>query len=135
MILPGIAVALAGNLIVNTVSYHAFLGVLALGFGLITIAGFELMEFDRLTFLFGAFVWPWIVFFATLFLVLLLNNGEQIPEGPVVDVVHTLWGNGQSWGTTPSRSPLVYPAAFMITGIVAVGLQRFYRRTGSESRL
>jgi len=34
MVLPGIAVALAGDLIVTAVSYPAFLGVCAVGFSL-----------------------------------------------------------------------------------------------------
>jgi len=99
---------------------------------LIAMAGLELLDCDRLTFLFASFVWPWIVFLATLFVVLLVNNGEQIPEGPVADVVHTLWGNSRVWKTTPSGSAVAYPAAFMLAGIVAVVLQRFYRGASSE---
>lgn len=132
MILPGIAVALAGDLIVTAVSYHAFLGLLALGFGLVATAGIELLELDRLTFLFASFVWPWIVFLATLFVVLLLNSGEQIPEGPVADVVHTLWGNSRIWGASPSGSAVAYPAAFMLAGIAAIVLPHLYRRLSRE---
>lgn len=134
MVLPGIVVVLAGDLLLTGVSYNAFLGMLALGFSLLTIACLELLEFDRLTFFFASFVWPWMVFLATLFVVLLLNKGEQIPEGPVADVVHTLWGNSQVWGTTPSDSALAYPATFMVAGGISVGIHRFYHRITREPR-
>lgn len=135
MILPGVAVAFAGDLIVSALSYPAFLGGLGISFSLVVGALVNRSGVDRIGFLFASFVWPWVVFVASFLVVLLLNNDEQIPQGPLADVVRTLWGDSWFWGATiPEASAVAYPAVFMLSGIAAVTLPSIVRLLSNELR-
>lgn len=129
MMIPAFPVALAGDLVVASLSYRVFLGLVAVAYGVIVVVLLDWLSLDRLTFIFTSLVWPWIVFFTTLFGILILNEGEQIPRGPIANIVRTLYGNHWIWGTeTPGQ--VDYAAVFMITGIIAVAISSFLQRKG-----
>ncbi|MFB6205380.1 MAG: hypothetical protein ABEJ05_02475 [Haloglomus sp.] len=129
MVVPALPIALAGDLIVASLSYRAFLGTLAVGYGAAVVVLLEWLSLDRPTFTFASLVWPWVVFLAALLVVLLLNDGEQIPRGPIADVVRTLYGNAWIWGQE-GVVPFEYGAAFTIAGVGAVALSSRLQRGG-----
>ncbi|MDY6819545.1 MAG: hypothetical protein SVG88_12870 [Halobacteriales archaeon] len=130
MILPAVPMALAGNQITTILNYHTFLGVLGLAFGLGLALLIERQAWDRLTVLFVVIVWPWVVFFTGLFTVLVLNEGEQIPGGPVADIYWQLVGSQYIWGGA-SPPPMIYGATFMCAGIGTVLLSVLVHRCSS----
>ncbi len=127
MVLPAVPVAIGGDLIVASVSYEVFLTALAVGFGVVAFVVVEWLSLDRITFAFASLVWPWVVFFSALFVVLLLNAGEQIPEGSMANVVRTLYGDDWIWGTEPTAE-FAYGAAFVIAGCGAMAVSAFLER-------
>jgi hypothetical protein len=130
MALPALPVALVGDSIVASVSYVAFLGALAVGFCVAVVVLLERLSLDRSTFGFASLVWPWVVFFTALFGVLLLNEGEQIPRGPIADVVRTLYGYDVMWGIETTTTQFAYAAVFMLAGTGAVAVSSLlHRRT------
>lgn len=127
MVLPAFPVALGSEMIVASLTYEAFLAALAVGFGVVVFVSVERLSLDRITFAFASFVWPWVVFFTALFGVLLLNEGEQIPEGPVANLVRTLYGDHWIWRGEPTTE-FAYGAVFMIAGLGAVAVSEFLER-------
>lgn len=119
MVLPAFPVALGGNLIVASFTYDVFLTVLAFGFGVAGVVLLEWLSLDRITFAFASIAWPWVVFFTAFLRVLLLNEGEQIPEGHIANIVRTIYRNDWIWGAEPTTE-LAYGAFFMIAGVGAV---------------
>jgi hypothetical protein len=82
----------------------------------------ELWALDRLTFLFVAVVWPWVVFFAGLFVVLTLNEGSQIPRGPAANVFRALRGDRYVWDLPAQGGWYHYGLTFVLAGIGTVAL-------------
>jgi len=127
MVLPAFPVALGGDVIVASLTYEVFLTALAVGFGVLVFVVVERLSLDRITFAFALFVWPWIVFFTALFGILLLNEGEQIPEGPIANVVRTLYGSHWIWGTEQTTQ-FAYGAVFTIAGLGAIAISALLER-------
>jgi len=69
-------------------------------FGLIAWICIEAWKLDRITFLFVAFVVPWLVGYAILLIILLLNRDKQIPNGVVADAFGyiTEWTSAHIFG-------------------------------------
>lgn len=134
MLLPALPVALAGEWLVTAFSYGTFLTAIGVGFGLVAFAVVEKLDLDRATFVFMTVVWPWIMGFGGLLGVLLLNEGEQIPRGPVADIFHTLTGDPMVWGTAAGEFELFgYGATYMIAGLSGVVLSAMLRRVTGET--
>lgn len=134
MLLPALPVALAGEWLVAAFSYDMFLTAIGVSFGLVAFAAVEGFDLDHATFVFVAVVWPWIVGFGGLLGVLLLNEGEQIPRGPVADIFHTLTGDPMVWQTAVGEFELFsYGAAYMIGGVGAVVLSNVFRRVTGDT--
>lgn len=131
MVVPALPTALAGDVIVASLSYRAFLATIAVSYGVGLVVLLDWLSLDRCAFTFASIVWPWVVFFAGLFLVILLNRGEPIPQGPVADIVRTLYGDHWIWGQE-AASRGEYGVVFMIAGIVAVALSWCLQRRGLQ---
>lgn len=130
MVVPALPIALAGDFIVASFSYRVLLGTIAVSYGVAVVVLLEWLSLDRPTFAFASVVWPWVVFFAGIFAIRMLNKGEPIPQGPVADVVRTLYGHHWIWGQEGASALGEYGAVFMTAGIVAVALSSHLQKRG-----
>lgn len=127
MALPAIPAALAREQLVASLSYELFLGAVALTFAFAVLAVFERWSLDRITFAVALVVWPWVLYFGTIFGVLLLNREELIAQGPVARLVRTLYGHHWIWGSEPPME-FAYGVAFMLAGLGAVAIASLRHR-------
>lgn len=97
----------------------------AVAYGLVARLLVEPEAMDPTSFLLVSLVWPWALLIGLLFALLLLNQGEQIPEGPVAEVYRLL---ARSW---PGQF-FGYGAVFAAAGVAAIGVSRRYRRLASR---
>ncbi|MDX1745164.1 MAG: hypothetical protein R3324_04440 [Halobacteriales archaeon] len=119
LILPGLLWAV----------YHEFIGLYlsAIELTLISTVGYGLLSWylidrgtvDRLSYLLVSLIWPWPLLFGVLFLLLLLNRGEQIPRGPLASTFRTVT---TGW----PGSIFGYGAVFSATGIAVAVISRRY---------
>jgi hypothetical protein len=117
MLVPALIIGVLQS--ISTVTFPAswFLLLVTVLFGLISWTCIEALRLDRITFLFVAFVIPWLVSYAILLVILLLNRDKQIPSGVVADAFGYLteWTSADVFG---------YGALFFIAGVGAVALSK-----------
>lgn len=125
MFVPALVATVARDLLSMYLTVRQFVLVFAVAFGVVSWLLIELLEIDRTTFFLASIVVPWPVLLASLFGVLLLNQGEQIPRGPVADVFRYLIGDVGSF--------LGYGAMFMLVGVGAVGVSKKFHELSERN--
>lgn len=124
MLAPAIAIVAGEELLTLYVSTDLLVGLFGVGYGLVAWYLIERRVVDRTSFLLVSVVWPWLLIIGLLFALLLLNQGEQIPLGPLADVFNAL--------TYGWPGVLGYGGVFAVAGIAAVGLSKWYRGRASR---
>lgn len=117
MLAPALVAAIARDFMSMYVTAREFVLVFAVGYGIVAWGLIERLDLDRTSFLLVSIVGPWPVLLASLFGVLLLNEGEQIATGPVADVFRYLTGSSVA-------SFFGYGALFTLAGAGAVALSK-----------
>lgn len=117
MLVPALVAGVARDFLSMYVTARQFVLVLVVGYGIVAWGLIERSDLDRTTFLLVSIAGPWPVLLATLFGVLLLNQGEQIATGPVADVFRYLAGGSFA-------SFFGYGALFTLAGAGAVALSK-----------
>jgi len=124
MVAPGVLQVLAGDLLALYVSAGQLTVFVAVGYGLVAWLLVERDAVDRTSFLLVSLIWPWILVFGTLMVLLLLNQGEQISRGPLADVFRTLTHDWPGF--------LGYGAVFTVAGVATFAVSRRYERLASR---
>lgn len=119
MLAPGLVLAAAADLVSMYASAGQLVVAVAVAYGLVAWLLVERAVIDRMSFLLVSLVWPWLLLFGLLFTLLLLNEGEQIPQGPAADVFRSLTSGWPGF--------FGYAAVFAVAGLAAVGLSGRYR--------
>lgn len=119
MLVPPVMVSLASDPAALPVSGWGIIISVSVGFGFVSWTIIDWVSLDRVNFLTASIVVPWVFLIAIIYLVLFLNRDEQIPRGPLADIFRFLIG--------PDAGFFVYGAAFMLAGVMAVGLSELFR--------
>lgn len=118
MLAPALVAAVGRDLLSMYLSARGFVHVSAVAFGVVAWGLIEWLDLDRTTVLLVSIVAPWPVLLASLFGVLLLDQGEQVLAGPVADVFTYL--AGRSFASLAG-----YGADFALAGVGAVALSKW----------
>lgn len=121
MVAPGLAVLVAGDLLALYLSMTDLTLLVAAGYGLLAWVAIDRAWIDDTSYLLVSLIFPWPLVVGVLFVVVLLNQGEAIPRGPLADVFRALT-------TDWPGSMFGYAAVFAGAGVGSVLLSRGYRR-------